>query len=392
MTIKNKYILFIRRSAVFAVVLFSTMYSYSNDSFDSSKLLGEPYNLNNGLESRSISFENPSGARGNGGKAASPLGKGRKGSPARILAPGEEVQLANIIGSGTIRHMWATTFPVPEFLRGAVLRFYWDGQKHPSIEVPLGDFFGFANGKSQPFQSAVHSVGGKAGMNIWLPMPFVTQARVTIRNELPQPMPFFYQIDYTLGEDHQKDIGRLHVNFQRQNPTSVKKDFELLPKRVGKGRFMGTVIGVRPSDNNWWGEGEMKAFIDGDTTHPTINGSGAEDYVGLSWGLQPNAFLYNGSNYRENNDSGDTGIISMYRWHLLDPIYWREEARITVQQIGHNGDQPETLDDYLGDLYERQDDWSAASFWYEAIPSSPLPSIPNLESRIANLPEPSVIP
>jgi len=388
---KNKHILFINKALMAATIIFGASSSFSSEVFDSRKLVSEPYLLNSGLESRSISFENPTGARGNGGKASSPLGAGRKGSPARLLAPGEEVQLANIKGTGTIRHMWATTFPVPEFLRGAVLRFYWDGQEHPSIEVPLGDFFGFANGKSNSFQSAVHSVAGKAGMNIWMPMPFTSQARVTIRNELTQPMPFFYQIDYTLGEKHTNDIGRLHVNFQRQNPTSIKKDFEILPKRTGKGRFMGTVIGVRPSDNNWWGEGEMKAFIDGDTSHPTINGSGAEDYVGLSWGLQADAFLYNGANYRENNDSGDTGIVSMYRWHLLDPIYWTKEARITIQQIGHNGDQPVTLDDYLADLYERKDDWSAASFWYEAVPSAPLPNLPDLKARIANLPKPTVV-
>lgn len=352
----------------------------------------EPYHLDSPLESRSISFENPTGAKGNGGRAASPLGVGRKGSPARLLLPGEEVELANISGSGTIRHMWATTFPVPQFLRGAVLRFYWENQKHPSIEVPLGEFFGFANGISQPFQSAIHSVGAKAGMNIWLPMPFTENARITIRNELPQPMPFFYQIDYTVGDQHSEDVGRLHINFQRQNPTQKNQDFTILPRRLGKGRFIGTVIGVRPSDKNWWGEGEMKAYIDGDTTLPTINGSGAEDYVGLSWGLQPNAFLYNGSNYREKNDSGDTGIISMYRWHLVDPIYWKKEARISIQQIGHNGDEPAGLDDYLADLYEREDDWSAASFWYQTIPSKPLPVMPEVEARIANLPKANPVP
>ncbi len=353
---------------------------------DSHKLLSEPYHLDSPLESRTISFENPTGARGSGGQAASPLGVGRKGSPARLLAPGEEVELANIKGSGTIRHIWATTFPVPAFLRGAVIRAYWDGQKHPSIEAPLGDFFGFANGKTDAFQSAVHSVGPKAGMNIWLPMPFTKSARFTITNELPQPMPFFYQMDYTLGDLHQQTVGRLHVNFQRQNPTKKKKDFTLLPQRTGKGRFIGTVIGVRPSDTNWWGEGEMKAFLDGDKEFPTLNGSGAEDYVGLSWGLQDSAFLYTGASYREKNDDGDTGRISMYRWHLRDPIYWRKEARITIQQIGHNGDTPVTLDDYLGDLYEREDDWSAASFWYQGIPSGKLPELPNLKARLANLP------
>lgn len=345
------------------------------------------YELDTTLESRSISFENPTGARGEGGKAASPLGVGRKGSPARLLAPGETVQLADISGSGTIRHIWATTFPVPAFLRGAVVRIYWDGQAHPSVEAPLGDFFGFAHGKTPPYQSAVHSVSEKAGMNIWLPMPFTTSAKITLTNELPQPMPFFYQIDYTLGDQHGADVGRLHVYFNRQNPTTARTDFTLLPKREGRGRYLGAVMGVRPTRPEWWGEGEMKAYLDGDTQFPTLNGSGAEDYVGLSWGLQPNAFLYNGANYREQDSTSDTGRISMYRWHLVDPIYWQQEARVTIQQIGHNGDTPETLEDYLGDLFEREDDWSVASFWYEAVPSAALPALPKLPQRLADLPE-----
>jgi hypothetical protein len=146
-------------------------------------------------------------------------------------------------------------------------------------------------------------------------------------------------------------------------------------------------MGVRPTRPEWWGEGEMKAYLDGDTQFPTLNGSGAEDYVGLSWGLQPNAFLYNGANYREQDSTSDTGRISMYRWHLVDPIYWQQEARVTIQQIGHNGDTPETLEDYLGDLFEREDDWSVASFWYEAVPSAALPALPKLPQRLADLPE-----
>lgn len=345
------------------------------------------YQVSSPLLSRSITFENPEGKPGKGGMAASPLGVGRKGAPARLLAPGETVELADVSGSGTIRHMWATTFPVPAFLRGAVLRFYWEGQVHPSIEAPLGDFFGFAHGKTDPFQSAVHSVSEKAGMNIWLPMPFTDRVRITITNELPQSMPFFYQLDYTLGDEHGEDVGRLHTAFQRENPTTAKQDFTLLPQRTGRGRYVGAVIGVRPTRDEWWGEGEMKAYLDGDTTFPTISGTGAEDYVGLSWGLQPNAFLYNGASYREHNETTVTGRISMYRWHLLDPIYWREAARVTIQQIGHNGDQPETMEDYLGDLFEREDDWSAAAFWYEAVPSAPLPEMPGVKQRIADLPE-----
>lgn len=347
----------------------------------------ELYDLDTGLESRSISFENPTGERGAGAQVASPLGVGRKGAPARLLAPGEEVLLADVKGNGTIRHIWMTTFANPVTLRGTVLRVYWDGQEHASIETPLGDFFGFAHGASPAFQTAVHSVGEKAGMNIWLPMPFTSGFRMTMKNESPVPMPVFYQIDYTLGDAHDENVGRLHVLFQRQNPTTKGVDFELMPERVGKGRYMGAVIGVRPHGTNWWGEGEFKFYRDGDTNFPTIAGTGAEDYVGLSWGLQPTPFLYNGATYQEKPDSTDTGSISMYRWHIKDPIYWNTSGRATIQQIGHQpgSRRPESVEEYLGQLFEREDDWSAATFWYEPVPSAALPALPDFEIRVADL-------
>ncbi len=343
------------------------------------------YDLNTGLETRSISFENPSGERGAGGQVASPLGVGRKGAPAVALQPGEEVLLADIKGNGTIRHIWMTTFPNPVTLRGAVIRVYWDGQEHPSIEAPIGDFFGFAHGATPAFQTAVHSVGEAAGMNIWLPMPFTSGMRMTFTNESPILMPLFYQIDYTLGDNHASDVGRLHVLFQRQNPTSAGVDFELMPERMGKGRFIGSVMGVRPLVPKWWGEGEFKFYRDGDTEFPTIAGTGAEDYVGLSWGLQPTPFLFNGATYRETDNPSETGKISMYRWHIKDPVLWETSGRATIQQIGHSpgSEMPTTIDGYLINLFEREDDWSAASFWYEAVPSAPLPVMPDYAQRVA---------
>jgi hypothetical protein len=348
---------------------------------------GQLFDLDTGLDTRSISFENPTGERGAGGQAASPLGVGRKGAPARVLHPGDEVLLADIKGNGSIRHIWMTTFPNPVTLRGAVIRVYWDGQEHPSIEAPMGDFFGFAHGATPAFQTAVHSVGEAVGMNIWLPMPFTRGMRMTFTNESPVVMPLFYQIDYTLGDNHGDDVGRLHVLFQRQNPTTAGLDFELMPERKGKGRFIGSVMGVRPIDPSWWGEGEFKFYRDGDTTFPTIAGTGAEDYVGLSWGLQPTPFLYHGSTYRESDQTSETGRISMYRWHIKDPVLWESSGRATIQQIGHKPgpNPPTTIPEYLINLFEREDDWSTASFWYEAIPSAPLPAMPGLQARIADL-------
>ena len=332
-------------------------------------VIGQPYRLDTGLVSRSISFENPTGQPGAGGKAASQLGPGRKGAPAKTIAPGETVTLCDIEGPGTIRHIWITTHHDPVTLRSLVIRAWWDGQAHPSIECPLGDFFGFAHGKVMPYHSAVHSVGARAGMNIWLPMPFTRRARFTFTNEGAKPVPLFYQMTYTLGDKHAEEVGRLHVLFRRENPTREKQDFELLPQRKQKGRYIGAVIGVRNlHPGQWWGEGEIKVYMDGDREFPTIVGTGSEDYVGLSWGMQQTPFWYNGCSLDQKD------FVSMYRWHLADPIAWQKEARITIQQIG-----------WKNGLVETQDDWSTATFWYEPIPSEPLPPLPDLKARTANL-------
>jgi hypothetical protein len=359
----------------------------------------EPYKLGTNLKSRSISFENQTGEPGMGGQAASRhLGVGRKGFPAKGIAPGETVVLCDINSSGTIRHIWMTgTFTkqnhTPEWernylLRSTVIRAYWDGQEHPSIECPLGDFMGLAHGKVTSYESAVHSVGEHAAFNFWLPMPFESNAKITITNESDMPFTLFYQIDYTIGDEHPEEFGRLHTLFRRENPTVMKQDFELLPKRTGKGRFIGAVMGIRTLHPGWWGEGEVKFYMDGDTDWPTICGTGAEDYVGLSYGIQQTTFSYLGANLVYKSDSAFTTLslktnemetmrrdyISMYRWHLPDPIYWEEECRVTIQQIGCC-------------LYERYDDWSTATFWYEPIPSAPLPTMPSKKERVADLSE-----
>ncbi len=335
------------------------------------RFIHAPYDIHPGVQSRSISYENPTGEPGQGGKAASNLGVGRKGSPARTLKPGEASVLCDIKGPGAIRHIWMTTRGEPVNLRSMVVRAWWDGQEHPSIECPLGDFMGIAHGHVRAYQSAVHSVGERAGMNIWIPMPFAKQAKFTMTNEGETPHPLFYQIDYTIGDKLPEDFGRLHVLFRRENPTTLKKDFELLPQRSARGRFIGSVIGIRTLSGNWWGEGEIKVYMDGDKEFPTICGTGSEDYVGLSWGIQQTPFFYNGCSLNEK------GYVCMYRWHLPDPVVWQKEVRITIQQIG-----------WKNGLYERQDDWSTATFWYEAVPSAPLPAFPDVKARTASVEPP----
>ncbi len=340
---------------------------------------GQLYDLGTGLRSRSISFENPTGEPGEGGKTASNLGIGRKGFPAKGLAPGETVELCNIKGPGTINHIWMTgdfRDQKADALRSMVIRAFWENQQHPSIECPLGDFMGSAHARVNSYQSAVHSTGINTALNIWLPMPFSENARITLSNEGEKNVILFYQIDYTIGDNHPENFGRLHVCFRRENPTTLKEDFEILPKRTGQGRFLGTVLGIRALEGNWWGEGEIKFYMDGDTEFPTICGTGSEDYVCLSYGMQQTPFLYHGCSLDKN------GFISMYRWHLPDPVYWDKECRVTIQQIGWSSELGKTTGHAL---YERQDDWCSATFWYESVPSEILPELPDLKARTADL-------
>lgn len=349
------------------------------------------YDLNTGLVSRSISFENPTGAPGEGGKVANKLGVGRKGSANKTIKPGETVQLCDIQGAGMIRHVWMTTLrhPDAEVLEGCVLRAWWDGQEHPSVECPIGNFFGMAHGKMTPYQSAVHSVSD-SGMNIWLPMPFVSRARITFSNEGTKNVYLYYQVDYTLGDKNPEDVGRLHAIFRRENPTTEKHDFELLPERHQKGRYVGAVIGVRNlQPPHWWGEGEIKVYLDGDKEFPTIVGTGSEDYVGQGWGVQQQTYLYNGCSFKANlavvaegtTPDDQNRFITMYRWHLPDPIVWHSSGRVTMQQLASIAK--------IG-LAETTDDWSCSTFWYEPVPSAPLPPMPDVKARMTDLyvPEP----
>ncbi len=212
------------------------------------------------IESRSASFENPKGEKGKGGASASHLGPGRKGSPARGVGAGEEVVLAQVDGPGMLRHIWITgTILTPNALRGMVLRAYWDHSEKPAMECPLGDFFGIAHGRTNHFVNALQAMLEGTGLNCYFQMPFATGAKITLTNEQDTPVEaLFYTVDYTIGDKIGPDTLRFHASFRRENPTQIKKDFVILPKRRGRGRFLGCVIGVRTRSPQWWGEGSSR--------------------------------------------------------------------------------------------------------------------------------------
>ena len=299
------------------------------------------------LDSRAVTFENPTGERGAGGRA----GGGRKGAPSRVIQGGERVTLADLAGPGTIRHIWMTFPPDrPARMRAVYLEVRYGGLSYPSVSVPCLDFFGSPHGRPVAYSSALTSMPEARGFNSYIPMAFGERIRIDLVNGDPDPIVLYFQIDYTLGESAS---GRLHVGFRRENPTVAKRDFVVTDGLRGPGRFLGWVGGVRPIDGGqWYGEGEVKVYRDGDRELPTICGTGLEDYVGSAWGMGPHAGLYSGAPLEVSGRGPIPKFVGFYRWHVLDPIMFSTDLRVTLQQIGAD----------RGGLAERVDDYCAAAF------------------------------
>ena len=287
------------------------------------------------VATRSISFENPTGARGAGGAAAG----GRKGAPYRVLGAGERVVLADIEGPGTIRHVWMTFPPAePEVMRAKVIEVFYDGAPEPSVSVPAVDFFGVPWGRPVPLTTALTAVNEGRGFNSYLPMPFRQSVRVELVNAADRAAYLYFQIDYTLEPDLPPAAGYLHAAFRRENPTRLRRDFVIADGLRGPGRFVGCVVGVRVLDGGqWYGEGEVKVYLDGDTDLPTICGTGLEDYVGTAWGMGVHQTLYAGAPLEVRDPEGgpNPDFVGFYRWHVPDPIMFARDLRVTIQQIGY---------------------------------------------------------
>jgi D-arabinan exo alpha-(1,3)/(1,5)-arabinofuranosidase (non-reducing end) len=294
----------------------------------------DPSCIDLSLDCRAVTFENPTGQRGAGGRTRG----GRKGAPSRRLAPNEKVVLAELRGPGTVRHMWMTFPPAPpEVMRALWLEIFYDGASTPSVSVPCLDFFGLPHGRPVPYASALTSAQEGRGFNSYLPMPFRDALRIEVTNSALRPTDLYYQIDFTLERRLADDAGVLHVTFRRENPTVQQRDFVIADGFRGPGRFLGCNIGVRVLDPGYWyGEGEVKVYRDGDTTHPTLCGTGLEDYVGSAWGLGPHYAPYAGAplDVRTPGGGSNPEFVGFYRWHLADPIMFEREARVTIQQIG----------------------------------------------------------
>jgi hypothetical protein len=337
----------------------------------------DPSRIDPALDSRAVTFENPTGERGTGGAAAD----GRKGAPSKRLRPDEKVVLADLAGPGVIRHVWMTFPPAaPEVMRAMWMEVFYDEASEPSVSVPCLDFFGLPHGRPVPYASMLATAQEGRGFNSYAPMPFAKRVRVELTNSSSRPMDLYFQVDYTL---EQADASYLHVSFRRENPTTMKRDFVIADGFTGPGRFLGCVVGVRVLDEGlWYGEGEVKIYRDGDDDLPTICGTGLEDYVGSAWGLGPHHAPFAGAPL-DVQSSGRVDFVGFYRWHVPDPVMFSSDLRVTIQQIGAALHPDEaTLEPFAAThpaagagwrtrrdgsvmgIYERVDDYCAAAFVY----------------------------
>lgn len=332
-------------------------------------------------KTRSISPENFTGEKGKGGmsidgpaaKSARDLGQGWKISPYVRIQPGETFTLADIQGPGAIQHIWMT--PTGNW-RFSILRMYWDGEQVPSVESPVGDFFGAGWGTYAQLTSLAVSINPGSAFNCYWEMPFRKAAKITMTNIGDEAMVLYYQVDYTLT-DVPADAAYFHAQFRRMNPVPYKSVYTLLDGVKGWGQYVGTYMAWGSRSTGWWGEGEIKFYLDGDDKFPTICGTGTEDYFCGSYNFEnrttkqyqefttPYAGLH--QVIRPDGLYSSQQRFGMYRWHIMDPIRFEKDLRVTIQALGWmSGGRYQPL----------QDDLASVAFWYQTEPHAPFPKLP----------------
>jgi len=338
--------------------------------------------LLSGAKSRSISAENPTGEAGGGAKEiptdalystphpAARLGKGWKVRPWIALPENSTTTLAEIEGPGAITHIWVTVDP--KAYRDCVLRFFWDGEDAPSIEVPLGDFF--ANGHALRYNvtSLPVAVNPSGGFNCYWPMPFRKSCKITVENQRWEEIKgLYYQISYELREVA-KNEAYFHAQWRRSVTDRGKPEHVILDSVKGQGHYVGTFLAWTQLANGWWGEGEIKFFIDGDKEYPTICGTGTEDYFGGAWCFgetYSTAFL---GYPLWRKEAGEVPKHGVYRWHVMDPIRFQKNLRVTIQALGWWPDKK---------FQPLSDDIASVAYWYQAEPHVEFPILPGIEAR-----------
>lgn len=363
------------------------------------------------------SFENIDALKGAGGKE----NNGAKGHPFNKIRAGETQTLMYAKGPGIVNRMWMTISDrSPRMLRSLRIDMYWDGEEKPAVSVPFGDFFGLGLGRTKPYHNHLFANHEGRSFNFFIPMPFKTEARIDITNESDQDLDMaFFDINFQRLESWNNNFLYFHAFWHRDINTELAVDFEILPKVLGKGRFIGTNIGLNSNTDyksHWWGEGEVKMYIDGDTNYASLVGTGTEDYIGTAYGQGEFFSAFQGCLIGEPENFQ----WAFYRYHIPDPIYFKTDIRVTIQQMGgsrkrnvidllaqgvnlipvtvQNEDtiihlyQPGQVND-LSDPnlmdgwtnYYRQDDLSATAYFYLDRPNSNLPELQAAEIRVVDL-------
>lgn len=386
--------------------------------FSSSTIYAQEwYKMPKGVKTRWVSFENIKAEKGVGGTE----NKGAKGHAYDQVNAGETVTLLNVKGAGIVNRIWMTMNDRdPEMLRSLRIDMYWDGAIKPAVSAPLGDFFGVGLGQRIQFESALFSDPEGRSFNCKIPMPFRTGAHITVTNESDQDLLLlFYDINFVKVEKHDKDILYFHTFWNRDMNAALGKDYVILPQVSGTGRFLGTNLGVITDpiyENSWWGEGEVKIYLDGDEKYPTLVGTGTEDYVGTAWGQGTFDHKYQGSLIVDK----EAGRYAFYRYHIPDPVYFQKDIKVTIHQMGGamkeevikfiengakllpvtGGEVPNMVKllelNPVPDIHDpefpegwtnfyRVDDWSSTAYFYLNKPTNNLQGLPAVEQRIQNL-------
>jgi len=335
-------------------------------------------------KTRSISPENFSGEKGKAGMAlegtgancARDLGQGWKVSPSVSIAEKSTFTLANIEGQGVVQQIWMTMHPTA--WRKMILRMYWDGETEPSVEVPVGDFFCCGWTERVNISSLPVCVNPAGGFNCYWEMPFRKGARITLENLGNEAVVVYYQVNYTITEVPD-DEAYFHAQFRRSNPLPYKTVHTLLDGVKGQGHYVGTYLAWGVNNTGWWGEGEIKFFMDGDEEFPTICGTGTEDYFGGAWNFEhpkgeygPFTTPYSGlaQVIRPDGLYRSQQRFGMYRWHIMDPIRFEEDLKVTIQALGWRAERR-----YL----PGQDDISSTAFWYQSEPHQTFPALLDID-------------
>jgi hypothetical protein len=341
-------------------------------------------------QTRSISAENPTGEKGKGamsdpspGGPARELGRGWKCYPCVAIQPGQVFPIAQIEGQGALQSLWMTGNCVN---RDAILRIHWDGQEQPSVECPLPDFFASpwalqdrknpGRGPFAPVNSLPVVVNPARGLNCFWEMPFRKSCRITLENLHPtEPMTCYYQVNYTLTRVPD-EAAYFHAQFRRMNPLPYGKVYTILDGARGRGHYVGTSMGWAIHSTGWWGEGEIKFYLDGDSQHPTLCGTGTEDYFGgaYNWDVEGHYVTYTTPFLGMHQVLKPDGLYSsqhrhaMYRWHVMDPIRFEQELRVTIQALGWRSE---------GRFLPGQHDIASVAYWYQTLPTVTFPKLPD---------------